>query len=156
VNRPVRLSHVNSRRFLPRLSASLSRRGGRPGGETCPFTRFRSYFEPPRKNVSGSCWHRILPSMDRTLLPNPSQQLLEHISSYWLSQIIGVAARLRLPDLLASGPLSSDALAPRVGAHPDGLYRLMRAGVFAGLFTEELPRTFTLTPLGTFLRSEVP
>ncbi|WP_075008281.1 methyltransferase [Stigmatella aurantiaca] len=94
--------------------------------------------------------------MDPTPPPNPSQQLLEHISSYWISQIIGVAARLRLSDLLASGPLSSDALAPRVGAHPDGLYRLMRAGVAAGLFTEVPPRTFTLTPLGACLRSEVP
>ncbi|WP_163992933.1 methyltransferase [Pyxidicoccus caerfyrddinensis] len=94
--------------------------------------------------------------MDQTPPPNPSQQLLEHISSYWISQIIGVVARLRLADLLASGPLSSDALAPRVGANPDGLYRLMRAGVVAGLFTEVPPRTFTLTPLGAGLRSEVP
>ncbi|MDC0707120.1 methyltransferase [Stigmatella sp. ncwal1] len=94
--------------------------------------------------------------MDPTPPPNPSQQLLEHISSYWISQIIGVVARLRLSDLLASGPLSSDALAPRVGANPDGLYRLMRAGVVAGLFTEVPPRTFTLTPLGACLRSEVP
>jgi len=88
--------------------------------------------------------------------PNPSQQLLEHISSYWLSQIIGVVARLRLADLLADGPLSSDELAPRVGAHPDGLYRVMRAGVVAGLFTQVPPRTFTLTPMGACLRSEVP
>ena len=95
-------------------------------------------------------------AMDQTPPPNPSQQLLEHISSYWISQIIGVVARLRLADLLASGPLSSDALAPRVGANPDGLYRLMRAGVVAGLFTEVPPRTFTLTPLGAGLRSEVP
>lgn len=94
--------------------------------------------------------------MNQTPPPNPSQQLLEHISSYWISQVIGVAARLRLADLLASGPLSSDALAPRVEAHPDGLYRLMRAGVVAGLFTEMPPRTFTLTPLGNCLRSEVP
>jgi len=95
-------------------------------------------------------------SMDPTPPPNLPQQLLGHISSYWISQIIGVVARLRLADLLASGPLSSDALAPQVGAHPDGLYRLMRGGVAAGLFTAVPPRTFTLTPLGACLRSEVP
>jgi hypothetical protein len=94
--------------------------------------------------------------MDQTPPPNLPQQLLGHINSYFISQLIGVAARLRLADLLAGGPLSSDALAPRVGAHPDGLYRLMRAGVVAGLFTEAPPRTFTLTPLGACLRSEVP
>jgi hypothetical protein len=94
--------------------------------------------------------------MDQTPPPNLSQQLLGHISSYWISQVIGVVARLRLADLLASGPLSSDALAPQVGAHADGLYRLMRAGVVAGLFAEVPPRTFTLTPLGACLRSEVP
>ncbi len=94
--------------------------------------------------------------MDQTPSPNLPQQLLGHISSYWISQVIGVAARLRLADLLASGPLSSDALAQRVGAHPDALYRLMRGGVVAGLFTQEPPRTFTLTPLGACLRSEVP
>ncbi len=82
--------------------------------------------------------------MDPTPPPNPSQQLLEHISSYWISQIISVVARLRLADLLAGGPLSSDELAPRVGAHPDGLYRVMRAGVVAGLFTQVPPRTFSL------------
>ncbi|QSQ23182.1 SAM-dependent methyltransferase [Pyxidicoccus parkwayensis] len=94
--------------------------------------------------------------MAQTPPPNPSQQLLEHISSYWISQIIGVVARLGLADLLAGGPLSSDALAPRVGASPDGLFRLMRAGVVASLFTEVSPRTFTLTPLGACLRTEVP
>ncbi|XXF76330.1 methyltransferase [Myxococcaceae bacterium GXIMD 01537] len=94
--------------------------------------------------------------MDQTLPPNPSQQLLAHISSYWISQIIGAVARLRLADHLASGSLASDALAPRVGASPDGLYRLMRAGVVAGLFTETPPRTFTLSPLGACLRSDVP
>jgi hypothetical protein len=94
--------------------------------------------------------------MEQPPPPNLSQQLLEHISSYWISQVIGAVARLRLADLLASGPLSSEALAPQVGAHPDGLYRLMRAGVVAGLFTQVPPRTFTLTPLGACLRSEVP
>jgi hypothetical protein len=88
--------------------------------------------------------------------PNPSLQLLERVTSYWIPQIIGVVARLRLADLLADGPRSSDALAPQVGAHPDGLYRMMRAGVVAGLFTEAPPRTFTLTPMGACLRSEVP
>jgi hypothetical protein len=94
--------------------------------------------------------------MAETPPPNPTQQLLGHITSYWASQIIGVVARLGLADLLATGPLSSDALAPRVGAHPDGLYRLMRAGAATGLFTEAPPRTFTLTPMGACLRSEVP
>lgn len=87
---------------------------------------------------------------------SPAQQLLERISGYWLTQVIGTVARLGVADLLASGPRLSDEVARETGCHPDGLYRLLRGGVSAGLFLETSPRTFSLTEMGGLLRSDVP
>jgi DNA-binding IclR family transcriptional regulator len=68
-----------------------------------------------------------------------------------LSQSLYVAARLGIADLLQDGPQSSDALATAVGAHPDALYRVLRALASVGIFAEVEHRWFTLTPLASFL-----
>ncbi|MDY7227197.1 methyltransferase [Hyalangium rubrum] len=88
--------------------------------------------------------------------PPPSQQLFERITGYWVSQVIGAVARLGVADKLAAGARASDELARELDANPDGLYRLLRGGVTAGLFEESAPRTFSLTPMGACLRSNVP
>jgi hypothetical protein len=88
--------------------------------------------------------------------PPPGQQLIERVTGYWISQVIGTIAQLGVADRLARGPRSSDELAPEVEAHPDSLYRLLRAGVSAGLLQEVSSRTFALTPMGELLRTEVP
>ncbi|WP_163781471.1 methyltransferase [Myxococcus vastator] len=86
----------------------------------------------------------------------PTQLLYERIGGYWLTQVIGAAARLGIADLLAQGPRSSDALAAELGVSADGLYRLLRGGIPAGIFQEVGERTFALTPMGEGLRSDVP
>lgn len=84
------------------------------------------------------------------------EQLIERIRGFWISQVVHAVAQLGIADRLASGPRSSDDMAPEVGAHPDGLYRLLRGAISAGLVQEVSPRTFMLTPTGQFLRSDVP
>jgi hypothetical protein len=82
-------------------------------------------------------------------------QLGQMIGGYRLSQVIHVAATFGVADHLADGPQTSAVLAQRIPAHPDALYRLLRACAGFGLFTEVAPRTFALTPLGALLQSNV-
>lgn len=71
-----------------------------------------------------------------------------------LQQAIYVAAKLGLADLLKDGPRQSQDLARDCGAHPDSLYRLLRALAGFGIFTELEHSCFALTPLASFLQSE--
>ncbi|MBN1209514.1 MAG: SAM-dependent methyltransferase [Myxococcaceae bacterium] len=87
---------------------------------------------------------------------SPGQQLIDRITGYWITQVIGAVARLGVADRFAGGPRPSDEVARDIEAHPEGLYRLLRGGVSAGLFQEVSPRTFALTPVGECLRSGVP
>lgn len=82
-------------------------------------------------------------------------QLLEQVWGYRLSQAIHVAARLGVPDLLASGTSRIDALAQATGCHAPSLYRVLRALAGAGILEEIEPRSFALTALGEALRSDV-
>src|SRR3954469_22916509 len=78
------------------------------------------------------------------------------IDGFRVSQMIHVAARLGLADLLAAGPQSSAELAAQTGTHTPNLYRLLRALSSLGIFREEAPDRFALTPLAEPLRAEVP
>src|SRR5215831_3451162 len=82
--------------------------------------------------------------------------LFHMIISYMISQSLYVAARFGIVDLLQDGPQSSDVLAMAVGAHPDVLYRVLRAFASVGIFAEVDHRRFTLTPLASFLQTHVP
>ncbi|WP_224366386.1 acetylserotonin O-methyltransferase [Hyalangium versicolor] len=87
---------------------------------------------------------------------SPGDQLIGHIRGFWISQIIHAIARLGVADRFASGPRTSDEVAPEVKAHAEGLYRLLRGAASVGLMQEMAPRTFALTPMGQLLRSDVP
>jgi hypothetical protein len=78
------------------------------------------------------------------------------ITAYWTSQAIYAAARLAIPDLLKDGPRTVTELARAAPAHPESLYRLLRALASIGVFAETAPQTFQLTPLADVLRSDVP
>ena len=87
---------------------------------------------------------------------NPHIALLRLVNGYQVSQALHVAATLKLADLLARGPRTSDDLAAATEAHADALYRLLRALAAIGVFKELEGRRFELTPLGDGLRSDVP
>jgi hypothetical protein len=78
------------------------------------------------------------------------------ITGYWASQMVYVAARLGLADLLTGGPRTSDELATATGTHPGSLYRLLRALASIGVFAEAEGRRFSMTPLAETLRADVP
>jgi hypothetical protein len=83
--------------------------------------------------------------------PNPRQQLLPMIHSYWISQSIHVAAKLKLADLLQAGPKTAAELAPTTKTQPLALYRLLRALSSVGIFSEDEQARFHMTPMAECL-----
>jgi hypothetical protein len=73
-----------------------------------------------------------------------------------ITQLLYVAAKLGIADLLDEGVKSSEELAQAVGAHPRTLYRVLRALASLGIFAEEQDQRFRLTPLADLLRTDAP
>lgn len=82
--------------------------------------------------------------------------MLQHITGYWISQLVFVAAKLGIADALARGPQTPAALAKKVGADPTALHRVLRALASVGVFAERPDGRFRLTPAAATLRSDVP
>jgi hypothetical protein len=55
---------------------------------------------------------------------SPSVQLQQLMSGHWIAQAIGVAADLRIADLLSEGSKTSGELAIATGSNRQALYRL--------------------------------
>ena len=81
--------------------------------------------------------------------------LREQIMGFRATQMIHVAARLGLADLLAAGPRPVEELAAMAGAEPQALHRLLRALASLGIFAEDPAGDFVLTPQAELLRSDV-
>ncbi len=86
----------------------------------------------------------------------PSTVLKQMMDGYRVSKLIHVAAKLGIADLLKDGPKSSDDIAQSVGAHPQSLYRVLRALASFGVFAENGDGKFELTPLAQPLQNGVP
>lgn len=87
----------------------------------------------------------------------PSQMVMIQLAtSYWVSRALYAAAKLGIADLLQDDPKSCDDLASSTGTNAQALYRLMRALASVGIFAENEQGCFTLTPLATYLQSNVP
>ena len=82
-------------------------------------------------------------------------RVLALITGAWPVQVIHVAARLRLPDLMADGETASAALAETTGSHPRTLRRLLRAMAALGLCRQIDHDRFELTSAGEVLRTGV-
>jgi hypothetical protein len=78
------------------------------------------------------------------------------ITGYWVSQIVGTLACLKIPDHLANGPLTYDELAKEAGCDSEATYRLLRAAASIDLVSATTDGRFDLAPLGQRLRSKVP
>src|SRR5215831_7073817 len=88
--------------------------------------------------------------------PSPQQQVSQMVTGYWLSQMLYVAAKLGLADLVTDGPRTADELASATQTRPRPLYRLLRALASVGVFAEDDQGRFSLTPLAEHLRSDAP
>jgi len=86
----------------------------------------------------------------------PPLAIVQMLSGRWVSGAVSTAARLRIADRLAAQPRTSAQLAEEIGAHAPSLYRLLRALASLGLVAQDDDERFALTPLGTYLRSDVP
>ena len=82
--------------------------------------------------------------------------LLNMINGFWLTQMIYVAAELRIADILANGPKTSADIAEKARADPDALYRVMRALASRGIFHESAAGVFSLNRQAELLRSDIP
>jgi SAM-dependent methyltransferase len=88
--------------------------------------------------------------------PSPQAALLQLIGGAWLTQALSVSARFGFAELLASGPMDVEELASRAGTAPRSTARLLRALASVGVFREEAPGRFDLTPMAQLLRRDYP
>ena len=91
--------------------------------------------------------------IDDTPDPVLSIRLSKLIHGLVHTQVIFVAAKLGIPDLLANGPKSIAELAEATAVSETRLYRIMRVLASIGIFFENKTREFSLTPLANQLRS---
>jgi len=90
-------------------------------------------------------------------LDSPQGRMLElTFVSLVVHRAIYAAAKLGIADLVAEAARTSDELADAVNADRDATYRLLRALASAGILEEHEGRSFSLTDLGTTLRSDIP
>ena len=82
--------------------------------------------------------------------------LMPLITGFMPSRVLHVGVQLGIPDLLADGPKTADTLARETKTHAASLCRLLRALTSIGLLEEVEPGRFSLTAMGTTLRSNVP
>jgi hypothetical protein len=71
-----------------------------------------------------------------------SQHVFQIATGYIASTAMYIAVRLKIADLLVTGPKSVRELARHTGANEDALYRVLRLLASIGVFTEPSPRTF--------------
>jgi hypothetical protein len=83
----------------------------------------------------------------------PPVQLMRLIDGFVTTQLIYVAAKLGVPDMLADGPRTGPEIADAAGADRDALVRVLRGLVTDEVLAEEADGRFALTPLGECLRS---
>lgn len=76
--------------------------------------------------------------------------------AYRNSQLLYVAAKLQIADLLVDGPKTSDEIAELLGASPDALLRVMRGLHLLGIFEWRDDGRFALTEVSKHLLSSAP
>src|SRR5690349_3100252 len=84
----------------------------------------------------------------------PSYALLDLGAGVVRTQLLHVAARLRLADLLRDGPQDAAALARRTSVDPDALFRVLRALASEGVFELGADGRFRNNRLSRALRSD--
>lgn len=88
--------------------------------------------------------------------PTPQDLMNRMITGYWSTQMVYVAAKLGLADLLEQGPRSAEDLATATKTHAPSLFRLLRGLASMGIFAENGKREFELTPLARCLLTNEP
>jgi len=85
--------------------------------------------------------------------PPPPAVMMKIVTGYWLSQAVGVVARLGIADLLSGGLRDAKDMARETEVNADALHRLLRCCASVGIFSMHSDRRFGLTALGETLCS---
>jgi hypothetical protein len=91
-----------------------------------------------------------------TAASSPRDRMTRLMDGYLSTQMLYVATRLGLADLLSHGPRTSAELAATAGVASIPLHRLLRGLVMDGLLSEEPDGRFALTDAGRLLRADDP
>jgi hypothetical protein len=83
-------------------------------------------------------------------------RLRRHIDAYHEVALVYAAAKLGLPDKLATGPATAEQLAPALGLSAPHLHRFMRGLCAIGMCEERPGGTFALTTGGQSLKPDSP
>jgi O-methyltransferase domain/Dimerisation domain len=92
-------------------------------------------------------------------MPAPGEKPPAHIgmmqllNGAYIAGAVSCMAQLGIPDMVEAGPRSAEDLASQIGAHPQALYRLMRATASVGVLSEGPDGKFSETPMSAVLRS---
>jgi len=81
---------------------------------------------------------------------------MQIFSGFMIASAVSALARLGVADHLDSSSQSAEELAPKVGAQPGPLYRLMRATASVGVLAEGPDGKFSQTPMSAALRGSGP
>ncbi|MFD4637123.1 methyltransferase [Lentzea sp. NPDC058436] len=87
---------------------------------------------------------------------DPTAEVVRMAMAYRVSRVLHVAVELRLADHIAGGATTTALLADATGAHEPSLSRLLRNLSSVGVLVQEAGDRYSLTALGTALRSDVP
>jgi hypothetical protein len=83
----------------------------------------------------------------------PASRLMRLLDGFVTTQLLYVAAKLGVADVLADGPRSGAEIAEAVGADHEALVRVLRGLVTDDVLAEDEDGRFALTPVGECLRS---
>ena len=86
-----------------------------------------------------------------TAAPPPAWQLMPLMDGFLTTQLLYVAAKLGVADVLSEGPRRNDDIADAVGADPAVLLRVLRGLAVEGVLDEQGDGRFGLTAVGAAL-----
>ncbi|MDD1620788.1 MAG: acetylserotonin O-methyltransferase [Methylococcaceae bacterium] len=104
------------------------------------------------KLMKFAAWLQNLPNK----LTPPPFRLIQIGSAFWQSRALHVAVSLDIATVLGCQPLAVEAIAERLSAQTDAVYRLLRMLAAMGIFEEISPRVFKNNALSAHLREDHP
>jgi hypothetical protein len=111
---------------------------------------------PPRRLVAAALrLRRFLRAAADAVVP-PPLALFEQIASSMQTHLLRAAARLRLADHLADGPLTAEQLAARAGVGAESLRRMLRGLATIGVFARDADGRFRNNRASAVLRETAP
>jgi len=96
------------------------------------------------------------PTRTEAELAQNAATVFQMLTGHWVAQIVRAAAELRIADHLASNARTAEDIASAEASDVGATFRLLRACASLGLLAHDGHQRFSLTPLGTLLRSGVP